>query len=272
MKVHFVVHFSDSHSTCQIPPVIGKVIKVLALPDGEAIITNETRDMVQIVHLDSKGQIKRTLCTFDNTVIKGLTLLDDYLYLIKDCKVLKYDISVGSIKECILRNFIDGDKDFVDFDSCMMISHTELVAANSNQGEIFKWNIDMRRKDVLLSGLQKPCILAYDQENQTFAISVKDHNRIILYDNRLKKLNEELSYSAGTIPPSATFTSNGLLLVADNSKRKIVLFRKECKKVHQITAKDRNITFPVSISLYQQFLWIACHDGETVKRVTLKRT
>ena len=233
---------------------------------------NETEGKVQIVHLDSEGQTKRTLCTFDNTVIKGLTVLDEYLYLIKDCKVLKYDISVGSLKECILRNFIDGGKDFVDFDSCMMISHTELVAANSNLGEIFKWNMDMKRKDVLLSRLQSPCILAYDKENETFAISVKDYNRIILYDNRWTKLNKKLSYSAGTIPPSATFTSDGLLLVADNSKRKIVLFGKECKKVHQITAKDRNITFPVSISLCQQFLWIACHDGEIVKRVTLKRT
>ena len=250
------------------------VLKVLALPEGEAIVSNETEGKFQILHLDSKAQTKRHLYTSETKTLKHLINFNNFLFILEDHTITEYDLlnvdKSYKLYDKSIEN-AEGNREFVNFDSCVMIRFKEFVAANSKEGKLFMWHIEKKSKHVLVSGLKTPFILAYERKQKMLAVSVADGCRLILYDNCRKKYKQELSYSAGPNPPSATFTPNGKLLVADYSKNKIVMFCLKCENIRHILTKDDDITCPVSISYSDSFLWVACLDGKNVKRFTFKQ-
>ena len=272
----YVIEFSDTPlDLMSVNLQMRHVIKVLALTDGEAIITNETEGKIQIVHLDSKAQTKRHLHTSKIKALKHLINFNNFLFILDDHTVTEYDLlnvdKPFKLYDKYIKN-AEGNREFVYFDSCVMIRFKEIVAANSEKGEIFMWDIEKKRKHDLVSGLKTPFVLACERKLEMLAVSVADGCRVILYDNCMKKLKQELSYSAGPNPPSATFTPNGKLLVADYSKNKIIMFCINCEKIRHIVRKDDDITYPVSTSYCDSFLWVACLDGKNVKRFTINKS
>ena len=243
-----------------------KVYIVAALQDGGAMVYNHTGSQHQVVRVDRKLQTVPSIYTCkQDSLIRGIINYNDTVFIlqekgyitkynIKDVRntVVTYKVDVGSLK------------------SGTFIEYNQLLLPDYNNNAVFTYNTDEHSKQVVITDLNRPTSVACNQDHSVIAVCEEYGHCVSLYNRSYVKLaiigSEGRTDGCLYCPVCVIFTPSGSLLVADYNNNRVCEFNQQGAFIRHVIKSDHFISQPWSLSYSHPHLWVACIDGEKLKR------
>ena len=241
-------------------PDIGSIYAVLALPDGQGIISHYKDNKCHVVRLDHTGRASCQLFKSD-TWIKGFILQDDQVVIlqsdgtltwirIKDGKKMdQYKVKVNSLYHGIA----------LDNDTLLLVDHGDWGSSN---GRVFTFSKSSRKTTDLVNNLNRPTSVDRTLVNNevVYVVCELGANTVSIYsdDWTLQRSVTGEGQVRFDFPQSAIVLPDNTILVSDYSNGCISEFSLDGKFLGYLIQKG-DIKYPSDMSLHHPYVWIR-HD------------
>ena len=241
---------------------------VAALPDGEAVITNYTRNnsTQQTLKINSHGKVTQVIYSCVNcSYIGGLLVLGDYLYIIHyNGTVIETRFSDGRI----LR--ISTIPDVISVTHTGSLSNKPdkipdkqtLLLCDFNKGEVFTFKYSTGQKQVRVTGLGHPHSVSYFFHNHTvYYIACEDgRSRINVYNQTwdlIRTIGTKGSNDGELDNPSSAIVSDeDTIIISDLLNDRVSEFSFNGTFLRHLLVISDGINWPWPMSYYHPHLWL----------------
>ena len=248
------------------------VNRLTALEDGEALVCNKTGSQHQVVRVDREGRTVPPIyiSTKDSEIDSINTYGKIVVTLQKKGKITKYfmkDVSDPFFSHSI--TLTDRGTSY-DLGSGTLIQYNKLLLPEYSTDKVFLYDTYESRDQVVITGVNRPVSVSCNQDHSVIAVCEYWGNCVSLYDRSYVKLATIRSTGEAdgglNNPTCAVFTPTDSLLVADYINSRVCEFSKQGAFIRHVLTSDHGIHKPWSLSFCHPHLWVACYDGQNVKR------
>ena len=242
------------------------VYRLTALEDGGALVYNDTGSQCQVVRVDREGHTLPPVYTCKQySYIIGILTYNEHIYILQDnLSITKYNMNEVSNRPVTYK------VDVGDLEAGTLIESNQLLLPDYKHNEVIVFNTDDQSKQVVITDVRSPVSVACNQDHSVIAVCELRGHCVSLYDRSYVKQATIGSYgeSDGCLdgPYCVLFTPSGSLLVADTNNNRVCEFSQQGAFIRHIIKPHHGIHQPLSLSYRHPHLWVACHDGKTVKR------
>ena len=225
------------------------VWKVLALPEGGAVVAYKLNDQWKVIRVDqSKKNIQPYHTCQNNSDIKGLIEDKGFIYILQ---------KNGTITKCDMKDIRESKdiykiEDVGELRGCVLATSNDFIITDFKKGEIFSYNMKTNMKKVLKSGLNCPTSVAYAEQgdNQLFVVSEWGVDHVTLYDSSWNKMSTigGASGSKLNMCSCVTFSPVGTLFIAEYGNSRVSEFKTDGTFIRHIVSQQDGIGRPSSIS------------------------
>ena len=249
-------------------PELSSVLRVAALPGGEAVVYNYigNNKTHQVLRLDSQGKIKRTIysCVGRN-YIHGLLVLRDYLYIIHyNGTVIKTRVSgrgvinvttIPDVRGVIHTGSLYSNPDGIP-------DKQTLLLCDDIKGEVFTFKPSTGQKQVRITGLNYPRSVSYIFYNNTvyYIVCEQDRHTIAIYNStwgRIRTIGRYGSDDGGlNWPYSAIVSDEDTIIISDYFNHRVSEFSFNGTFLRHLLDRSDGINYPRYMSYYYPHLWM----------------
>ena len=234
---------------------IGSISAVLALPDGQAIISHIKDDKRHVVRLDHTG---RASCQLYKSDIYGFILQDDQVVIlhrdgtltwirIKDGKKMdQYKVKVNSLWHGIA----------LDNDTLLLVDHGDWVSSN---GRVFTFSKSSRKTTDMVNNLNRPTSVDRTLVNNevVYVVCEAGANTVRFYSDdwtpqRSVTGDGQVRFNS---PWSAVVLPDNTILVSDRDNNCISEWSLDGKFLGYLIQKG-DIKVPSDMSFHHPYVWI----------------
>ena len=245
---------------------LNHVFILTALQDGGAMVYNYTVSQHQVVRVDREGQTVPPIytCTQDSG-ITGIINYNDVVFILEEKGyITKYNIKDVSNTDVTCK------VDVGSLYSGTLLEYNQLLLPDYRSNEVFVYNTDDHSKQVVITDVNGPVSVACNQDHSVIAVCEVSGNCVSLYNRSYIKLttigSKGNTDSCLSYPRCVIFTPSGSLLVADHDNYGVCEFNQQGAFIRHVITSDHGIHQPLSLSYSHPHLWVACQDGNNVKR------
>ena len=238
-------------------PQLDKILKVIGLPDGGALILHNEDWTYVVIRLDEKG-ISSTVYSTDEK-ISGLILFssEEMLVLGKYGNIAHVVLTEGNKKKEFkvdVGELVDG----------LVLDNDNLLLVDNEKGELFTYDMTSESKKPLLDKLVKPTSVAKQLTNKgnIYLICYSRFNKIEMYDSNWT-LNHTLKID---LAQSAIFASDSTVFVAHENN--VSEYTLDGALVRHWLNKQDGINRPAGLSFIHPYLWVIYE--ETSRKLNVK--
>ena len=243
------------------------VNRLTALQDGGALVYNQTGSQRQVVRVDRDGQTVLPIYTCkQNSPIRGIINYNDVVFILQDeGYITKYNINDVS------NTVVTYKVDVGSLRSGTLIEYNQLLLPDWSNNEVFVYNTDDHSKQVVITDVDHPLSVACNQDHSVIAVCEHYGHCVSLYNRSYIKQatigSKGIKTDGCLLGPSCVFfTPSGSLLVADLVNNRLCEFNQQGAFIRYVITFDHGINQPLSLSYSHPHLWVACGDGNNVKR------
>ena len=243
-----------------------EVWQVASLPNGQALVYHKSHANRYICKIDEHGA--RVDPFYESKgkgarIIRGLITDDTFVYIL---------YQNGTVSKCDIKNLSESVETFkIDGVESLRKGvkiESKLILAD-HSGEIFSYDLEKKKKRIILSGLKGPSCVAYfsKEEKTIFAVCEFLAGSVTIFNsswNKTASLQLDQLHSE-----SAVFSVSGTLLVADENNNRVSEFNQAGRFLRHLIAEEDGIKGPVSISCNYPYIWVVGNSGNNVKRFKL---
>ena len=239
-------------------PQLVKILKVIGLPGGGALILHTKNWDYFVSRLDEKG-ISSTVYSTGGKV-SGLILFssEEMLVLGKYGNIAHVVLTDGNKKEEFkvdVGELVDG----------LVLDNDNLLLVDNEKGELFTYNMTSKSKKPLLDKLGKPTSVAKQLTNKgniIYLICYARFNKIEIYDSNWT-WNQTLKID---FAQSAVFASDNTMFVAHENN--VSEYTLDGALVRHWLNKQDGINRPAGLSFIHPYLWVIYE--ETSRKLNVK--
>ena len=240
-------------------PDIGDIYAVLALPDGQGVISHTKDNKRHVVRLDHTGRASCQLYKSD-TPINGLILQDDQVVIlqsdgtliwirIKDGKKMdQYKVKVNYLHHGIA----------LDNDTLLLVDYGDWVCSN---GRVYTFSKSSRKTTDMVNKLNTPSSVDRTLVNNevVYVVCEQDANTVRIYsdDWTLQRSVTGDGQVRFNSPQSAVVLPDNTILVADRDNNSISEWSLDGKFLGYLIQKG-DIKEPLELSFHHPYVWIMC--------------
>ena len=242
------------------------VYRLTALQDGGALVSNYTGSQHQVVRVDREGRTVPPIYTCKhNSEIRGIINYNDVVFILQyDGYITKYNINDVS------NTVVTYKVDVGSLQSGTIIEYNQLLLPDPHRNEVFVYNTDDHSKQVVITNVNRPVSVACNQDHSVIAVCERSGHCVSLYNRSYIKQATIGSFGQtdGCLygPICVIFSPSGSLLVADFNNNRVCEFNQQGAFIRHVITSHHDIEYPVSLSYSHPHLWVACWDGNNVKR------
>ena len=245
---------------------LNRVYRLTALQDGGALVYNKTGSQHQVVRVDREGQTVPTIYTCkQNSQINGIINYNDVVFILQyGGYITKYNIN--NVSNTVVTYKVDVGSLY----SGTLIEYNQLLLPDYKQHEVFVYNTDDHSKQVVITDVRYPVSVACNQDHSVIAVCELGGDCVSLYDRSYIK--QTTIGSPGKtdgcldLPYCVIFIPSGSLLVADCDNKRVCEFSQQGAFIRHVITSDHGIHEPLSLSYSHPHLWVACMNGNNVKK------
>ena len=242
------------------------VNRLTALQDGGALVYNNTGSQHQVVRVDREGQTIPPIyaCTQDSP-INGIINYNDVVFILQsDGYITKYNIN--DVSNTVVTYKVDVGSLW----SGTLLEYNQLLLPDFNNNEVFVYNTDDHSKQVVITDVNHPASVACNQDHSVIAVCEGWGHCVSLYNRSYIKQatigSEGKTDGCLDSPVRVIFIPSGSLLVADCWNNRVCEFSQQGAFIRHVITSHHGIHEPWSLSYSHPHLWVACMNGNNVKR------
>ena len=242
------------------------VYRLTTLPDGGALVYNQTGSQRQVVRVDREGQTVPPIytCT-QNSSVRGIINHNDTVFILQDDgSVTNYNMS--DISNTVVTYKVDVGSLW----SGTLLEYNQLLLPDFNTDKVFVYNTDDHSKQVVITDVRSPASVACNQDHSVIAVCENGGHCVSLYNRSYIKLTTIGSYGKTDgcldLPFCVIFTPSGSLLVADGGNNRVCEFTQQGAFIRHVITSGHGIYVPWSLSCSHPHMWVACTGGKWAKR------
>ena len=247
------------------------VNRLTALEDGAALVCNKTGSQHQVVRVDRDGNTLHPVftCKKDSDIESINNYHEIVVILQNNGDITKYNMN--DVYNPIFTRSVTPEKGSIyELRSGTLIQYNQLLLPEYGRDKLFLYNINDDSTTEVITGLNRPVSVACNQDHSVIAVCEYWANCVSLYNRSYVKLTTIRSTGEAdgglNNPTCVVFTPTGSLLVADYINSRVCEFSKQGAFIRHILTSDHDIHKPWSLSFSHPYLWVACYDGQNVKR------
>ena len=237
---------------------------VAAIPDGHAIFVDleSKRGNFLVQRVDKQGNRRQWLkkCTCK---IGGILAMGDYVYLVHDYGVSKYNYKSmsGGTYYLINHNGSMRNTGSLASDPSMIPDQDQLLLVDKEN--VYSYKLSTREMTIRLGGLMSnPSSVSYAfyEKTMMYIVCMTSAHRIEIFDAKWNRTRIIGGYgsSDGQLkqPQAAIVSSYNTIIVADYDNNRLSEFRMEGQFVPQILNSSDGIYKPKALSFWSPYLWV----------------
>ena len=230
-------------------PTLSKKSKmtVLALPDGGALVSNNT----VAIRLSHTGSIITTLYMTETYITGFIYLSPEHVLILQ---------KTGVITKVSLQDGKKLDQYKVNVESLVdgIAVQDFLLLVDYHGGQIVRFGLLHKTKQILVRGLERPTSVGRTVQDGKIVYLVCEYNtnRVILYDSKwnLKKSFGQLLLRN---PESVLILPSNTILVTDSDNHRVTEFTLDGRYCRHVLNKADGIETPIRISFGFPNLWVS---------------
>ena len=242
------------------------VTRLTALQDGGALVYNYTGSQHQVVRVDREGQTVPPIyaCTQDSYIM-GIIYYNDVVFILQqNGYITKYNIK--DVSNTVVTYRVDVGV----LKSGTLIEYNQLLLPDIDNNEVFVYNTDDHSKQVVITDVISPVSVACNQDHSVIAVCEHWDHCVSLYNRSYARqaIIGSIGNTEGCLsrPVCVIFTPSDSLLVADRDNHRVCEFNQQGAFIRHVITSDHGIHTPLSLSYSHPHLWVACMNGNNVKR------
>ena len=241
-------------------PDIGDIDPVLALPDGQVIISHYKDNKHHVVRLEHTGRASCQLYKSD-TLINGFILQDDQVVILHEYSTLTWiritdgkNMDQNKVKVKYLRHGIA-----LDNDTLLLLDHGDIFDFNMFNGRVFTFSKSSRKTTDMVNNLNRPTSVDRTLVNNEvlYVVCEMGSNTVRIYsdDWTLQRSVTGDGQVRFNCPESAVVLPDNTILVSDFYNNCISEWSLDSKFLGYLIQKG-DINDPLHMSFYHPYVWI----------------
>ena len=230
---------------------------IAALPSGEAAVVIEGSKVVKI---NKTGHTVKVLYNCNSCYnIGGLILLGNYLYAVH------YNGTIAKIHPHTGQVYQIPNVDRVTYHCSLWFNPSEipntdiLLLTDTDEGEVFSYNLSSGEKQVHVTGLSGPSCVSYifSHGSTRYIVTDGDRHMINIYNSSWGIESQFGGYGSGDgkliEPYAAIMSSNNYIMVSDKYNYRISKFTTKGEFLQHLKT---DIIEPDTLSYFEPYLWV----------------